>query len=247
MATIANLHNSSFVQQASGNMSITITLPTASSWLTVVLGGYYGSAPPNVTWAIASGQGGVTTWANVRGYGTYPFTQIFYGKVDGTPSTTIAVTTSNTYSHVSAMASEWSNVGSVDTTTSAPNSGGSQATPGSITPSVSGELFVAAWGNDGGGITAGPGGSWTNLGTTGATSVYTGLGAYLIETTPVAQNPSDTVGGGHSCAAMVAFKPTTAFIAATPTIAGQTSSDGSTGVVGASTLNTTVLSSQWRG
>lgn len=93
-----------------------------------------------------------------------------------------------------------------DGTNSGSGSGGTTAPTGSLTPTVLNDLAIAVAYSTSGNMSAGPGGSWTNLGITGALG-FGGLTAYQVLPNTSAVSATFTHGGFLWEAAIVLVQP----------------------------------------
>ena len=186
----------------STSMPVTLTLPslpTASNWLTVVVGGASSSAVP----VFAVSGGGVGTWNRAREASALSAAEVWYGEVTGTPSQSITVglTSGNVSLGQQCTATEWSGIVQLDPNPAVGNTGTSTtAAPGSFTPSAHGELFLSSFGNANSFI--GTQSGYTALGAT----AHSGIGMWGIGSGTV--NPTVTINTSNTWAAVVVgFSP----------------------------------------
>ena len=216
---IVNVQNSSSVAATSPLTLNLAATPTANNWLTVVVGGYYGSGPPAPKWSVSGG--GVGTWASVGGVmagDSATNATIFYGQITGTPTTSVTVTAIGSFDQQQSTVSEWSGLlapSPFDASVS--NSlNSTAASAGPITPSTSNELFIVGYSQASKFTSWTPPTGWNVLGTT--TNVG-GFGAWLVASGT--ENPVAKLTSGIWSAAMVALKPS---LVLSPTAAAATAS-----------------------
>lgn len=204
--------------------------------------------------SITSGSGGVTTWFKALQWLPTGDREIWFGVVTATGPSNIAFNwnTTDTTHNVEYSAQEftagasatWQSIG-VSNEISNPLVPGNTNVPfPSLMPTAAGQLYIGfavlntAFGGQGTGSTAGY---------TFEETAWTNMFCYNTNCTAATQSP---VGAQTPAAASdvmgFIFKAVIPFISSPPVLAGQNFPDGSTGVVGSSTINTTVLSSQWR-
>jgi hypothetical protein len=178
--------------------------PKLYNWLLFVFGGYNVTTTPT---AVPSG-GGVASWTTgtIAESGTQgTFSTVCFGQITGTPSTTVTVTMANLPTHEQCFVSEFSGLAGLDAAIGA-NGVSASAAPGSLIPTDANELFMVAYNTDANaGITAGPGGSWTTVGTLAGVA----CGSWQIVAGQSSQDPAATLANStlHWAAAMGAFFP----------------------------------------
>ena len=178
--------------------------PTTGSFLILSLAYSAG----NVAVSSITG-GGVTTWAKATSAvnSTAATAEIWYGKVDTTPSTSITVTwNAKLNSNKGWSYAEFAGVTAFDSAGTAATGSGTTFTTNSYTGSIADELLIYAWGNSSTAtVSTGPTNSFTLADNS---SSRAGL-AYKIETSVVSDSSSTGMSSSRSWVALIAgFKGT---------------------------------------